>query len=156
MSQKKQAIDAIAINRKARHDYQIEQTFEAGLCLQGWEVKSIRAGRVQLQESYVILKNAEAVLLGSHISPLVSASTHVKADPTRNRKLLLTHRELKHLIGSVQRKGYTIVPLKLYWKKNLVKLEIALAKGKKLYDKRETLKQRDFAREKSRQFKVKS
>lgn len=140
----------IAQNRQATHDYFIEERFEAGLALQGWEVKSLRAGRAQLKESYVVLKNGEAWLLGSHVSPLISASTHVNPDPTRTRKLLLHGRELSKLIGSVERKGYTLVPLAMYWKKGRAKLEIGLALGKKLHDKRATEKDRDWAREKQR------
>jgi SsrA-binding protein len=138
----------IAENRKARHDYHIEEQFEAGLVLEGWEVKSLRAGRAQLKESYVIIKRGEAWLVGAHISPLPTASTHITPDPVRSRKLLLHQRELNKLIGAVQRKGYTLVPLNLHWKKGNAKLEIALAKGKKLYDKRETEKRRDWERRK--------
>jgi SsrA-binding protein len=140
----------IAQNRQATHDYFIEERFEAGLALQGWEVKSLRAGRAQLKESYVVLKGGEAWLLGSHVSPLISASTHVNPDPTRTRKLLLHGRELSKLIGSVERKGYTLVPLAMYWKKGRAKLEIGLALGKKLHDKRATEKERDWQREKQR------
>jgi SsrA-binding protein len=140
----------LAENRKARHDYHIEDQFEAGLVLDGWEVKSLRAGRAQLKESYVIIKNGEAWLVGAHISPLATVSTHITPDPVRSRKLLLHQRELNKLIGAVQRKGYTIVPLNLHWKKGRAKLEIALAKGKKLYDKRETEKRRDWERQKQR------
>lgn len=140
----------IADNRKARHDYQIESQFEAGLVLEGWEVKSLRAGRAQLKESYVTVKGGEAWLVGAHISPLATVSTHITADPTRSRKLLLHAKELNKLIGAVQRKGYTLIPLNLHWKRGRVKLEIALAKGKKLYDKRATEKQRDWERQKQR------
>ena len=140
----------IALNKKARHDYFIEERFEAGLALQGWEVKSLREGRVQLAESYILIKNGEAWLLGSHITPLVTASTHIQPDPTRTRKLLLHRRELDKLIGAVERKGYTLVPLALYWKKGRVKLEVALARGKQSHDKRATEKARDWEREKSR------
>lgn len=144
----------IAVNRQARHDYFIEETFEVGLSLEGWEVKSLRAGRVNLKESYVLIKDGEAWLLGAHISPLASASTHVSPDPSRTRKLLLHKQELNRLIGQVERRGYTLIPLKLYWKKNRVKLEIGLAKGKKLYDKRATEKERDWQREKQRLLKA--
>jgi SsrA-binding protein len=144
----------IAENRKARHNYFIEQSFEAGLALEGWEVKSLRAGKGQISESYVIIKDGEAWLLGSHISPLISASTHIKPDPYRSRKLLLHQNELYKLIGSTERKGYTIIPLNLHWKKGKAKIEIALAKGKKLYDKRETIKQRDWDRQKQRVLKT--
>lgn len=143
----------IAENRKSRHDYFIEETFEAGVSLKGWEVKSIREGRVQLKESYILVKDGELFLFGAHISPLSTASTHVIADPVRNRKLLLHRKEISQLIGSVDRKGYTLVPLKLYWKAGRVKLLIALGKGKKLHDKRETIKQREWDREKQRLMK---
>lgn len=150
----KQKFDiTIAVNRKAHHEYTIEDHYEAGLVLQGWEIKSLRAGRVQLDQSYVLLKNSEAWLLGSLITPLLTASTHITTDPQRTRKLLLHHNELKKLIGSVERKGYTLIPLKLYWKNNKVKLDIALAKGKKQHDKRATEKERDWAREKQRVMK---
>jgi SsrA-binding protein len=140
----------IALNKKARHDFFIEERFEAGLALQGWEVKSLREGRVQLAESYILIKNGEAWLLGSHITPLITASTHIKPDPTRTRKLLMHRRELDKLIGAVERKGYTLVPLALYWKKGRAKLEVALARGKQSHDKRATEKARDWEREKSR------
>jgi SsrA-binding protein len=143
----------IALNRQATHDYFIEERFEAGLILEGWEVKSLRAGRAQLKESYVTLKGGEAWLLGAHIAPLPSASTHIEPDPTRTRKLLLHKQELNKLIGHVERKGYTLVPLALYWSKGRAKLEIGLAKGKKLHDKRATEKERDWQREKQRLFK---
>jgi SsrA-binding protein len=140
----------IALNRRARHDYFIEDRFEAGLALQGWEVKSIRDGRLQLNESYILINNGEAWLFGAHITPLTSASTHVKADPARTRKLLLHRRELDRLIGAVERKGYTLVPLAMYWKNGLAKLEIALARGKQTQDKRASEKARDWEREKGR------
>jgi SsrA-binding protein len=140
----------IALNKKARHDYFIEQTFECGLVLQGWEVKSLREGRAQLTESYVHLKNGEAWLIGAHFSPLNTVSTHVTADPTRTRKLLLSRDELDRLVGAVERKGYTLVALALYWKRGRAKLEIGLAKGKKQHDKRATDKERDWQRQKSR------
>jgi len=140
----------IALNRKARHDYFIEDRFEAGLALQGWEVKSIRDGRVQLNESYILVKNGEAWLFGVHITPLTSASTHIKPDPTRTRKLLLHRRELDKLIGAVERKGYALVPLAMYWKNGRAKLEVALARGKQAHDKRTTEKTRDWEREKGR------
>lgn len=140
----------IADNRKARHDYHIEQSWEAGIVLEGWEVKSIRAGRAQLSDSYVVFKDGAAWLLGAHISPLNTVSTHVTADPQRTRKLLLHESELNKLIGAVQRKGYTLIPLNMHWYKNHVKVDIAIAKGKKLYDKREDEKQRDWEREKQR------
>lgn len=143
----------IAVNRKARHDYHIEETFEAGIVLQGWEVKSLRDNRVQLNDSYVILKGGEAWLLNAHVTPLGTVSTHIHADPVRTRKLLLTNRELSKLHGAAKREGYTIIPLSLYWKRNRAKLEIGLAKGKKLYDKRETEKQRAWDKEKLRLLK---
>ena len=143
----------IAQNRKARHDYAIEQKFEAGLALQGWEVKSLRAGRAQLKEGYVVLDRGEAFLIGAHISPLTSASTHVRADPTRSRKLLLHREELNKLIGAVERRGYTLVPLSLYWKHGRAKIEIALARGKQAHDKRQDIKQRESDREISRAIK---
>src|SRR5690606_24790196 len=137
----------IAVNRKARHDFFIESRLEAGLALEGWEVKSLRDGRVQLQESYVLLKDGEAWLFGAHITPLPTASTHIKPDPTRTRKLLLHKQEVNHLIGSVERKGYTLIPLSLYWKKGKAKLEVGLAQGKKAHDKRATEKERDWQRQ---------
>jgi SsrA-binding protein len=144
---KKHPTGTIAQNKKARHDYFIEHKFEAGLVLAGWEVKSLRANKVQLVDSYVLLKDGEAWLMGSHISPLTTASTHVIADPTRTRKLLLNQRELEKLITSVQQKGYACVALSLYWKAHLIKCEIALGKGKKEYDKRDTERERDSNRE---------
>lgn len=143
----------IAQNRKAFHDYFIEDRFEAGLALEGWEVKSLREGRAQLKESYVIVRNGEVFLFGAHISPLTSASTHIHPDPTRTRKLLLHRGEISKLIGSVDRKGYTLVPLSLYWKRGRAKLEIGLAKGKAKVDKRATLKDRERAREAERALK---
>jgi SsrA-binding protein len=143
----------IAENRQARHEYFIEETYEAGMALQGWEVKSLRAGRVQLKEAYVFLKNAEAFIFGAHISALPTASTHVIPDPIRTRKLLLNRAELSRLVGAVERKGYTLVPLEMYWKAGRAKLRIGLAKGKKEHDKRATSKDRDWQREKSRLMK---
>lgn len=140
----------IAANKKAFHDYIIEERFEAGMVLQGWEVKSLRAGRVQLKESYVILKQGEAWLIGVHISPLLSASTHIDPDPVRTRKLLLNERELSKLHRAKEREGYTIVALDLHWHRNYVKVEIALAKGKKTHDKRAATKDREWGREKQR------
>lgn len=153
MNDKHKFDPTIAVNRKAHHEFAIEDHYEAGLVLQGWEIKSIRDGRVQLDQSYVMLKNGEAWLFGSSITPLLTASTHVNPDPQRTRKLLLHQRELNKLIGSVERKGYALIPLKLYWKNNRVKLDIALAKGKKQHDKRATEKDRDWAREKQRVMK---
>jgi SsrA-binding protein len=146
---------SIAENKKAFHDYFIEERFEAGIVLEGWEVKSIRAGRVQLKEAYVIVKDGEVWLLGCHISPLTTASTHVKPDPVRTRKLLLHEREIAKLIGKVERAGFALVPLDLHFSKGRVKLEFGLAKGKKQYDKRETEKQKDWVREKSQIMKEK-
>ena len=153
MKQKPHFDTTIAVNRKAHHEYIFEERFEAGIVLQGWEVKSLRAGKIQLDQGYVILKGGEIWLIGAQISPLITASTHIQPDPQRTRKLLLTHREINKLIGHVERKGYTLIPLKLYWKGNHVKLEIALAKGKKLYDKRATEKERDWERSKQRLLK---
>lgn len=147
---KKQQNNTIAQNRQATHEYHIEERFEAGLVLEGWEVKSLREGRVQLKESYVTMKRGEAWLLGAHISALASASTHVNPEAIRSRKLLLNRHELNKLIGAVERKGYTIVPLSMYWKKGRAKLEIGLAKGKQLHDKRASSKDRDWQREKAR------
>jgi len=143
----------IAENRKARFDYFIEDRIEAGLALQGWEVKALRAGRAQLKEAYAYLRGGEAFLIGAHISPLPSASTHVTPDPVRTRKLLLHKNELERLIGAVERRGYTLVPLELYWKNGRAKLELGLAKGKKQHDKRATQKDRDWQREKARLLK---
>ncbi|HBA35856.1 MAG TPA: SsrA-binding protein [Gammaproteobacteria bacterium] len=140
----------IALNKKARHDYFIEDKYEAGLALEGWEVKSLREGRVQLTDGYVIIQNNEAYLVGCHVTPLLSASSHVHPAPERARKLLLHRRELDKLTGAVERKGYTLVPLALYWKRGLVKLEVGLAKGKAQHDKRATEKERDWQREKQR------
>src|SRR3990172_3127996 len=136
----------IALNKKARHDYFIEDKYETGIALQGWEVKSLRAGRAQLTESYVIIKNGEAWLLGAHITPLPAASTHVHADPTRTRRLLLHRRELDKLIGAVERKGYALIATAMYWKRGRAKLEIGLARGKKEHDKRADLKEREWER----------
>ena len=141
---------SIAQNKKAFHDYFIEERFEAGLALQGWEVKSMRAGRVQLQEAYVIVKGAELFLLGAHVSPLSTVSTHVDADPTRTRKLLMHAEEISKLIGQVERAGYTLVPLDLHLKKGKIKLEIGLAKGKKQHDKRDVEREREWQREQQR------
>ena len=140
----------IALNKKARHEFHLHERFEAGLSLLGWEVKSLRQGRVQLTESYVMLRNGEAYLIGTHISPLTSASTHVDTNPIRERKLILHARELSTLVGAVERKGFTLVPVALYWKNGKVKLEIALAVGKKQHDKRATDKERDWNRQKQR------
>src|SRR5690348_4163186 len=140
----------IAENRRARFDYFIEERYEAGLALQGWEVKAMRAGRAQLTEAYVYLRGGEAFLIGAHLSPLASTSSHISADPVRTRKLLLHHSELQGLIGAVERRGYTLVPLELYWKSGRAKLQVGLAKGKKQHDKRAVEKDRDWQRDKAR------
>jgi SsrA-binding protein len=151
--QKDAANRTIADNRKARHDYFIEEQFEAGLALQGWEVKSLRAGRANIKEGYAVLKGGEAWLVGANFSPLASASTHVNPDPIRSRKLLLHRREINRLIGAVEREGYTLVPLSLYWKNGQAKLGLGLAKGKKQHDKRADIKERDWERQKRRLLK---
>ncbi len=140
----------IAENRKARHDYQIEDDFEAGLCLEGWEVKSLRAGNANLTESYAFVKNGEAWLTGCHISPLLTASTHINPEPRRTRKLLLNRIELDRLTGAIERKGYTLVPLQLYWMRGRAKLKLGLAKGKKQHDKRADAKDRDWKMQQAR------
>jgi len=140
----------IAVNRRARHEYFIEDKFEAGLMLLGWEVKSLRAGKCNLTDAYILLKNNEAWVIGMQITPLLAACTHVVADPTRTRKLLLNYKEIRELIGAVQQKGHTCVPLSMYWLNGRAKLEIALVKGKQLHDKRDSEKDRDWARQKSR------
>jgi len=147
---KKPASARIAENKKARFDYAIEDTFQAGLVLEGWEVKSLREGRAQITESYVHVRNGEAWLLGAQITPLRTVSTHIHPDPTRTRKLLLNRYELDRLIGAVERKGYTLVPLNLHWSKGRVKLDIGLAKGKKSHDKRAAVKDRDWKRQQGR------
>lgn len=147
---KKLSSNTIAVNRRARHEYHIEETLEAGLVLSGWEVKSLRAGKCQLTDTYILIKDQEAWLLGSHITPLLSASTHVIADPTRTRKLLLHHKEIVRLLGQINQKGFTCVPLSLYWKDNKVKCQLALVKGKQTHDKRATDKDRDWERQKGR------
>ena len=138
---------SIVDNKKAFHDFFIEERFEAGIVLEGWEVKSIRAGRVQLKEAYVIVRSGEIFLFGAHLSPLPTASTHIHPDAVRTRKLLLNASEISKLIGKVERAGYTLVPLNLHFSKGRIKCEIGLAKGKKQYDKRETDKERDWQRE---------
>jgi SsrA-binding protein len=147
---------SIVENRKAFHDYFVEERYEAGLVLEGWEVKSIRAGRVQLKEAYVTLMGAEPFVIGMHVSPLPTASTHVHPDPTRSRKLLLNSEEIKKLIGKVEQKGYTLVPLDLHYTKGRVKISIGLAKGKKQHDKREVEKERDWQREQQQLLRRKS
>ncbi|RKZ99831.1 MAG: SsrA-binding protein [Gammaproteobacteria bacterium] len=154
-NKKKTHNNTIAQNRRARHDYFLEDKFEAGIVLEGWEVKSMRDGRLQLNESYIVILKGEAWLNGAHISPLLSASTHIHPDNIRRRKLLLNRIELNRLIGAVDRKGYTIVPVAMYWKKGRAKLEIALAKGKQHHDKRAAAKDQDWAREKARIFRNK-
>ena len=141
---------SIVENKKAYHDYFIEEKFEAGVALSGWEVKAIRAGRAQLKEAYVIVKNGEIMLIGAHITPLLTASTHVQADPTRTRRLLLHRAEISRLVGQVERAGYTLVPLNLHYSRGRIKLDVGLAKGKKQYDKRATTREREWNREQQR------
>jgi SsrA-binding protein len=155
MTKKKESGPAsIAQNKKARFDFFIEDRLEAGLALQGWEVKSMRAGKAQLTDSFVIFRDGEAWLLGSHVTPLNTVSTHVVAEPKRTRKLLMNRREIDRLIGLVERKGYTLIALELYWSKNRVKVSVGLAKGKKQHDKRDTEKDRDWKRDKARALKA--
>ena len=142
--------NTIALNKKARHDYHLEERFEAGLVLEGWEVKSLRAGKVQIRDSYILLKNNEAWLFGALITPLATVSTHIQPDPQRSRKLLLHRVELNKLIGAVERKGYALIPTALYFSHGKVKLEIALAKGKQAHDKRQSEKEKDWSRQKQR------
>ena len=141
---------SIIANKKAFHDYFIEEKYEAGLCLQGLEVKAIRAGRSNIKESYVVIRNGEMFIFGMHITPLLSSSTHINPDPIRTRKLLMHAKQISKLIGLVERSGYTLMPLDLHFQKGRVKVEIGLAKGKKQHDKRETEKERDWDREKAR------
>ena len=147
---KKPASNVIAVNRRARHDYFIEDSFEAGLVLEGWEVKSLRAGNLQLKETYVMVKNGEVWLIGAHISPLNTASTHVTPNPTRMRKLLAHRNEIDRLVGMVERKGYTLIALSAYWIRGRAKLKLGIAKGKKAHDKRASIKDRDWKRDKAR------
>ena len=147
---KKPSGNVIAVNRKARHDYFIETTFEAGLSLEGWEVKCLREGRAQIAEAYVNLRKGEAWLVGAHFSPMTTTSTHIRADPTRSRKLLLHRVELDRLTGAVERKGYALIPLNLHWHKGRAKLDIGLGKGKKQHDKRADKKDQDWQRQKAR------
>ncbi|MCP1676019.1 SsrA-binding protein [Natronocella acetinitrilica] len=155
MSKKKPKIadNVIAVNKKARFEYAIEDTLEAGLVLEGWEVKSLRSGRLNLQEGYVLLKGGEAYLFGAGIPPLPSASTHVQAEPIRTRKLLLHGKEIARLLGAVQRDGYSVVPLQMHWKRGRAKVLIGIGKGKKKFDKREDKKQQDWQRQKERLLK---
>ena len=146
---------SIVANKKAFHDYFIEEKFEAGIVLQGWEVKAIRAGRANIKESYVVVRDGEVFVFGMHITPLLEASTHVNPDPTRTRKLLLHEKQISTLIGQVERAGYTLMPLDLHYQRGRIKLEIGLAKGKKQHDKRESEKERDWDREKARLMRVK-
>ena len=144
---------SIALNKKARFNYTVEERFEAGLALEGWEVKSLRAGKAQLSESYVTLRGGEAWLFGSHIAPMVSAPSHVQPDSARTRKLLLHRRELDRLTGLVERRGYTLVPLELYWSGGRAKLAVGLAKGRRRHDKRAVEKDRDWQRDRARVLK---
>lgn len=148
--------NTIALNKKARFDFHIEEDFETGIALEGWEVKSLRSGRANLKESYVIIKDNQLYLLGAHFAPLPSASTHVNPDPTRTRKLLMHRREIDGLVGKVKEQGYTLVPLSLYWKHGRAKLKIALAKGKKKHDKRAAIKEREWQRDKQRLLKYRA
>ena len=145
---------SIVENRKALHDYFIEERYEAGLALEGWEVKAVRAGRAQLKEAYVVVRNGEIYLIGSHSAPLAAASTHVSPDPTRTRKLLMHGEEIQGLIGKVERAGYTLVPLDLHYTKGRIKLAVGLARGKKQYDKREVEKKKEWQREQQRLLKT--
>ncbi|HAT41669.1 MAG TPA: SsrA-binding protein [Rheinheimera sp.] len=155
-SNNKSSGGTIAQNRKARHDYHLEDRYEAGIELQGWEIKSIRLGKANISDAYVIIKNGEAYLFGAQIQPLNSASSHVVCDPERSRKLLLHRRELNKLVGHKERDGYTLIATSLYWKACWVKLEFYLAKGKKAFDKRDDIKERDWSREKERMMKHKA
>lgn len=140
----------IALNKRARHEYHLEQKYEAGLALQGWELKAIRAGRANIGDAYAVVLEGELFLVGAQITPLIQASTHVVANDRRTRKLLLHRREIDQLIGRVQREGYTLIPIALYWKGNKVKAELALARGKQQHDKRDASRERDWNREKQR------
>lgn len=159
MSKKKENKDTgstIALNKRARHEYSLGERYEAGIALQGWELKAIRAGRANIGESYAMVLRGEVFLIGSQITPLISASTHVIADDRRTRKLLLHKHEIDKLVGKVERDGYTLVPTAMYWKGNKIKLEIALAKGKQAHDKRDAAKERDWQREKQRVMRAKN
>lgn len=153
MTDNKKTTASIALNKKVHFDYFIEDEYEAGLVLEGWEVKSLRAGKINLSDSHVIIKYGEAFLMGAQIQPLPTAAVHLYPDASRTRKLLLHKKELGKLIGSVERQGYTLVPLALYWRKNKVKMKLALAKGKKTHDKRDTIKDREWQRDKARLMK---
>jgi len=146
--------NTIVLNKKARHDFFIEEKFEAGIALEGWEVKSLRAGRAQISDGYVLLKGGEAFLLGVTITPLPTVSTHINPDPQRTKKLLLHRREIIKLIGNVERKGYTLAATAMYWKHGKVKVEIGLAKGKQAHDKRQSIKERDWQKDRQRMLKV--
>ncbi|AGF49041.1 SsrA-binding protein SmpB [Candidatus Kinetoplastidibacterium galati] len=145
----------IADNKKLYHDYFIEDKYEAGIVLYGWEVKSIRNKQVQIRDGYIVIRNTELFIIGMNITPLISASNHVNIDPSRSRKLLMKADEIKRLIGKVEQKGYSLLPLNLHYKKHLIKLDIALGKGKKSYDKRQTIKEKEWEREKERAMKYK-
>lgn len=153
MKKKKTSDNNIITNKKAFHDYFLEEHFEAGIALEGWEVKALRAGRVQIKESHILIKNGEVFLFAAFINPLPSASTHVFPDPQRTRKLLLHKHQIAKLIGAAQRDGYTLAPINLYWKNGFVKVDVAIAKGKKEFDKRQVNKERDWQREKARVMK---
>lgn len=155
MAAPKTSDSTIVFNRKAGFEYFIENQYEAGLVLEGWEVKSLRAGKINIADAHIFLKYGEAFLIGAQINPLQTASTHNIIEPRRIRKLLLNRKELNYLIGAVERQGYTIVPLSIYWKKNNIKIKIALAKGKKEHDKRDTIKDRDWSRDRARIMKNK-
>ncbi|MGH8173099.1 MAG: SsrA-binding protein SmpB [Rhodanobacteraceae bacterium] len=146
----------IAQNKRARHEYHIDEHYEAGIALEGWEVKSLRAGRINFGDAYAIVKNGEIFLFGASIVPLISASTHVIADDRRTRKLLLNRAEIDKLVGAIERKGYTLIPMALYWKKNRVKVDLGVARGKQEHDKRDTEKERDWNREKQRVMRAKN
>lgn len=145
----------ISENRKLYHDYFIEDKYEAGIVLYGWEVKSIRNKQVQIKDGYIVIRNTELFIIGMNITPLISASNHVNVDPSRSRKLLMKSDEIKRLIGKVEQKGYSLLPLNLHYKRHLIKLDIALGKGKKSYDKRQTIKEKEWEREKERTMKYK-
>ena len=155
-STSKPGSSTIAQNKRARHDYHLEQRYEAGMALQGWELKAIRAGRANIGESYAVVRKGEIFLFGAQITPLIQASTHVVADDRRTRKLLLHREEIDKLIGAIERKGYTLIPLSMYWKNNRAKLDLGLARGKQEHDKRDTEKERDWNREKQRVMRAKN